>query len=63
MRKLESKNPCGERRIDNMASAKVKYVKGWFVPQTAKEREILKKAKKIYAEWIALERKSKRRKR
>jgi len=42
-----------------MASAKVKYVKGWFVPHTAKEREILKKAKKIYAEWIALERKSK----
>ena len=46
----------------NMASAKVKYIKGWFVPHTAKEREILKKAKKIYAEWIALERKSKRRK-
>jgi len=36
--------------------------KGWFVPRTAKERAILKKAKKIYAEWVALERKSKRRK-
>ena len=44
-------------------SQKVKYVKGWFVPRTAKEREILKKAKKIYTEWVALERKSKRRKR
>jgi len=43
-------------------SQKVKYVKGWFVPRTAKEREILKKAKKIYAEWVALERKSKRKK-